>query len=296
MAEMRGIYIAMVTPFNEDGSLALEAHKRNIEKWNRTDVKGYLVLGSTGEAVHLSYDEKIRLVEATLEAKAPDKKVFAGTGQFSTEETIRFTNTMADLGVDYALVVTPFFYKAMMTPKALRDHFIKVADESKIPVFAYNVPQYTGVNLPVEIVPELAEHENIYGLKDSSGNIYYDSTILKMGLKNFELFVGNFTALFQNTLLGAAGALIGVANVAPQEAADLYAKGSSGNVEAAKEIYMKLLKVNGLLVGKLGPAGVKYGMDLLGYEGLYPRSPLKPLTDDQKREVEKVLKDSGLLK
>ncbi len=292
---MRGIYIAMATPFNADGSLALDAHKRNIEKWNKTDIKGYLVLGSTGEAVHLQLEEKIKLVEATLEAKAPDKKVFAGTGMFSTDETIKFTNMMADLGVDFALVVTPFFYKSMMTPQALLDHFKKVADESKIPVFAYNVPQYTGVNLPVEIVPELAKHENILGLKDSSGNIYYDSAILKMNLDNFELFVGNFTALFQNTLLGAAGALVGVANVAPQEVAELYEKGSLGDLDTAKSLYMKLLRVNALLVGKLGPAGVKYGMDLLGYEGLYPRPPLKPLSEDQKKEVEKVLKEAGLL-
>ena len=82
---MNGIYIAMVTPFNKDGSLNLEAHKRNVEKWNRTGIKGYLVLGSTGEGVHLSYEEKLRLVDATLEAKSSDKKVFAGTGLFSTE-------------------------------------------------------------------------------------------------------------------------------------------------------------------------------------------------------------------
>ncbi len=292
---MKGIYIAMVTPFNSDGSLALEAHKRNIERWNRTNVKGYLVLGSTGEAVHLSYEEKVKLVEATLEVRSPDKKVFVGTGQFSTEETIKFTNEMASLGVDYALVVTPFFYKSLMSSDALLRHFIKVADRSRIPVFVYNVPQYTGVNLPVDIIPRLAEHENIRGLKDSSGNIYYDSAILRMGLESFELFVGNFTALFQSTLLGASGALLGVANVAPQETADLYEKGRSGDVETAKRIYMKLLKVNGLLVGRLGPAGVKYGMDLLGYEGLYPRPPLLPLNDDQKMQVKEVLKEAGLM-
>lgn len=291
---MKGIYIAMVTPFNKDGSVAFDAHKRNIEKWNKTDIKGYLVLGSTGEAVHLSHDEKVKLVEATLEAKSSDKKVFAGTGQFSTEETIKFTNEMAELGVDYALVVTPFFYKAMMTPDALVEHFYKVADSVKIPVFAYNVPQYTGVTLPLDIVPKLAEHPNIFGLKDSSGNIYYDASILKMGLADFQLFVGNFTALFQNTILGASGALIGVANVAPQIAADIYKFGTSGEIEKAKELYLKILKVNALLVAKLGPAGVKYGMDLIGYKGLYPRSPLLPLNESQKKSVENVLKEAGL--
>ena len=292
---MNGIYIAMATPFNKDGSLNLEAHKRNIEKWNKTEIKGYLVLGSTGEGVHLSHEEKLRLVEATLEAKSSDKKVFAGTGLFSTEETVKFTNEVAKLGVDFALVITPFFFKSFMTGKALLEHYRRVADAAKIPVFIYNVPQYTGVSFPLEILPELAGHENIAGMKDSSGNIYYDARILEMKLPDFMFFVGNFTAIYQNALLGANGGILAVANIAPSEVSKLYELARKGDAKGAGEIYLKLADVNAILVGKMGPAGVKYAMDLLGYEGLYPRPPLQPLTEEEKRKVEELLKTKGLL-
>ncbi len=289
------IYIAMITPFNRVGSINYDAHRRNIEKWNKTGISGYLVLGSTGEAVHLSHDEKIKLVEITLEAKSVDKKVIAGTGLFSTERTIQSTNEVAALGVDMALVVTPFFFKGLMSKAALLEHYRRVADAAKIPILLYNVPQYTGVNLPIEAIPELAEHKNIAGMKDSSGNIYYDARILEMKLPDFLLFVGNFTALYQNALLGANGGILAVANVAPSEVSKLYKLAKKGEAKAAGEIYLRLVEVNSTIVGKMGPAGVKYAMDLLGYEGLYPRPPLQPLSKEEKRKVEELLKTKGLL-
>src|SRR4030066_1188139 len=143
--------------------------------------------------------------------------MLVGTGTESTQETIRFTNQMAKMGADCALVVTPSYFKGSMKPQVLYDHFIAVAESSKTGILIYNVPQFTGINLEPEVVAKLSEHSNIIGIKDSSGNIGQLSEMINLSQKGFAIFVGSAPVFFPALCVGAVGGILAVANVVPQE-------------------------------------------------------------------------------
>src|SRR3990172_4282072 len=165
--KLSGVMPPIATPF-QDGKLASDILKSNFQKWNKTGLSGYLVLGSNGEAVYLNEKEKLKIIEASRESIPLSKIMLVGTGMESTQETIRFTNRAAGMGADCALVVTPSFFKGSMKPQILYDHFIAVAESCRIGILVYNVPQYTGINLQPELVARLSGHPNIIGIKDSS--------------------------------------------------------------------------------------------------------------------------------
>lgn len=168
---LNGIYPPLPTPFHDDGSLALDGLRVNVERLNATGLSGYVALGSNSEAVHVSPDEASQVFAIVRKTAAPDKQVIGGTGQFSTRETIAMTKRAADAGCDAALIVTPFYYKNAMTADALRTHYHAIADQSPIPIMIYNVPANTGFNIASSIVAEIAQHPNVIGIKDSAGDI-----------------------------------------------------------------------------------------------------------------------------
>ena len=168
---LNGIYPPLPTPFHDDGSLALDGLRVNVERLNATGLSGYVALGSNSEAVHVSPDEASQVFAIVRKAAASDKQVIGGTGQFSTHATIAMTKRAADAGCDAALIVTPFYYKNSMTGDALKKHYFTIADQSPIPVMIYNVPANTGFNLASSIVAEIAQHPNVIGIKDSAGDI-----------------------------------------------------------------------------------------------------------------------------
>ncbi|MBW1973202.1 MAG: dihydrodipicolinate synthase family protein [Deltaproteobacteria bacterium] len=168
--ELKGVLPPITTPF-QDGEIAIDKLKENFSLWNKTDLSGYLVLGSNGETVYLDREEKLRIVETAREMIPKEKIFMVGTGHESTIETIKFTNKVAEIGADYALVMNPSYFKGQMKKENLKAHFFKIAEESKIPILVYNVPQFTGINMDAELIAALSEHANIKGLKDSSGNI-----------------------------------------------------------------------------------------------------------------------------
>jgi len=173
-----GIFPALTTPF-EKGDLSPARLKGNIEKYNKVDLSGYLVLGSTGEGILMNETERLTAIETVRSAASEGKIIVAGTGAQSNRATIEFTNRAGEAGAHYALVVTPFYFKAQMTAKNLEAYYRQVAEEAKIPLLLYNVPKFTGLELPLETVVALANHPNIVGLKDSSGNIASLGQILR---------------------------------------------------------------------------------------------------------------------
>ncbi|MDO9350895.1 MAG: dihydrodipicolinate synthase family protein, partial [Deltaproteobacteria bacterium] len=168
MMKLSGVIPPITTPF-EKGNLALDRLKENFNIWNKTGLSGYLVLGSNGEAVYLNEKEKMKVIEASRESIPESKAMIVGTGAESTQETIRFTHQAAKIGANFGLVVTPSYFKGSMKPQILYDHFIAVAESSRIGILLYNVPQFTGINLDAEVVAKLSFHPNIVGIKDSSG-------------------------------------------------------------------------------------------------------------------------------
>jgi len=168
---LQGILPPITTPFYPDGNVYYKKLEANVERYSRTPVAGLVVLGSTGEALMLSDDEKRDVLKAAREAAAPNKVLIAGTGIESASETLRLTEYAAKLGYDVAMVRTPHYYKKQMLPANILAFYRTVADRSPIPVIVYNFPQATGYDIPAEIMIELAEHPNLIGIKESSGDV-----------------------------------------------------------------------------------------------------------------------------
>jgi 4-hydroxy-2-oxoglutarate aldolase len=168
---LHGIFPPITTPFYPDGNVYFKKLESNVERYSRTPVAGMVVLGSTGESIMLSDQERRDALKCARDAAAPNKVLIAGTGIESAFETLRLTEYAADLGYDVALVRTPHFYRKQMLPANLLAFYRTVADRSPLPVMIYNVPPFTAYDIPAELVIELAGHPNIVAIKESSGDV-----------------------------------------------------------------------------------------------------------------------------
>ena len=168
---LQGIFPPITTPFYPDGNVYFKKLESNVERYSRTPCAGIVVLGSTGEAILLSDQERRDVLKSAREAAAPSKVLIAGTGIESALETLRLTEYAAELGYDVAMVRTPHYYKKQMQPGNILAFYRTVADQSPLPVMIYNFPQATGYDIPAELVIELAAHPNLIGIKESSGDV-----------------------------------------------------------------------------------------------------------------------------
>ena len=168
---LHGIFPPLTTPFYPDGNVYFKKLEHNVERYSKTPAAGLVVMGSTGEAIMLSDEERREVLKVAGEAAAPSKVLIAGTGIESAIETLRLTDYAAELGYDVALVRTPHFYKKQMQPANLLAFYRTVADRSPLPVLIYNVPPFTGYDMPAELAIELAGHPNIIGMKESGGDV-----------------------------------------------------------------------------------------------------------------------------
>jgi len=288
--KFQGIFAPLSTPFTSGGQcIAFDALKQNIAAYNRTSLAGYVVCGSTGEANFLSWRETEALFAAVVESRASEKLLIAGTGIDSLTETIERSRRAAELGYQAVLVRTPHYYKPLMTHAALVEYYSRVADASPIPVLIYSIPQYTGVEVKPETAARLAEHRNIAGIKESSGKLDNVRAIIGAVPKSFQVLVGSAAIIEPSLRLGAAGGILGLADILPHECAALFEFAQSGETQVAGQLQAQIEPISKTCVSELGPAGVKYAMDCLGMNGGDPRLPLLPLTDDQKQSVERAL-------
>lgn len=295
MRAIRGVIPPVITPFTSEGEVDYQALTANLGKWNRTALAGYLILGSNSEFVYVSNEEKIRILEVARKQIPPDKVMIAGTGCEATEATVTLTRRAAAIGADSVMVVTPSYYKPQMRPRVLIEHYRRVADASPIPVFLYNVPQFTGVVLDPPTVARLAEHGNIVGMKDSAGNMTVFAQYLQQCPTDFQLFVGSAPVFLPALSLGARGGILAIANCAPEACLTMYSLFQEGKMHEAQEQQLKLLPAMEAVTTRFGIGGLKVAMDLLGYEGGWPRPPLLPPTDDERREIQHALEQVGLL-
>jgi 4-hydroxy-2-oxoglutarate aldolase len=286
--KLGGVLPPITTPF-QGGEVALDRLRENFQKWNQTGLSGFLVLGSNGEAVYLNDQEKTKIIEVARESIPASKIFMVGTGMESTRETIQFTNQAARMGANCALVVTPSYFKGSMKPQILRDHFVAVAESSKIGILLYNVTQFTGINMEPELVAKLSEHPNILGIKDSTGNIGQLSEIVHLSRKGFAVFVGSAPVFFPALCVGAAGGILAVANASPNECVEIYDLFRSGKFDEARELQYRLTPFAKGVTTQYGIGGLKTGMDLAGYFGGDPRPPLKPHGPEVKEELKKLL-------
>ena len=293
--DLAGIIPPIATPFDEKGNIDHTALARNVARLSQTGISGVLVLGSNGEYPYLSEAEKREAVKTVAAATPDNMVVMVGSGCESTRETIRLTNDCAAMGAHAALVVTPCYYGGKMTPAALEDHFVQVAGQADIPVLLYNVPKFTNINIDLATVLKLSRHPNIVGIKDSSGNVAQLGEILARIDDGFQVLVGTAGALLAALSLGCPGGILALANVAPSECVQIQRLLTAGETSEARDLQLKMLPVNRAVTATFGIAGLKAAMDMLGYVGGEPRSPLLPLDETAREELKTILQTAGLI-
>lgn len=294
--KLKGVIPPMITPFKENGDVDYDKHIANVKKWSNYDLGGYLVLGSNSETVYLNEEEKLELIRLTVENKKDGIPVLVGTALESTKETIKLTNKAAQLGADAALLVTPFYYGSNMNDEALIGYYTDVADEIEIPALIYNVTKFTHVNISPKVVSALASHPNIIGMKDSSGSIPQLIDFKRaVGDNDFNLMVGTASAWYPALTLGIEASVMALVNCCPEECVNVQKEYDAGNYKKSQEIYERVFPVNSAVTGKYGIAGLKYACDLLGFNGGYVRKPMLQIKENDKKELEKILIEAGLL-
>jgi 4-hydroxy-2-oxoglutarate aldolase len=286
--KFKGIFAALTTPL-EDDRISVTKFKENILKYNAIDLTGYVVAGSSGEAAYLSDEESEVLVQAAKDVTAPGKKIIVGTARESTAATIAFTKRMAELGVDAALIRTPSYFKSQMTSEALKKHYRSIADQVRIPVIPYHIPQVTGLAIAPQLVVELAKHPNIPGIKDSSGNLPFMGEVIRDLPPDFSYLLGAGSVLLFGLMLGASGGILRLADAVPAQCARIYLLFREGKWEEAAQLQLDLIPLNNAIIQIHGIAGTKYAMDLLGFHGGPPRLPLLTLEEKGKKEIEGIL-------
>ena len=295
MKKLYGIMPPIATPFINN-EVAFDKLAQNFSKWNKTGLSGYVVMGSNGESVFLTRQEKLKLIEAAKKNIPEDKLFIAGTGSDSIKETISLSNDAADRGADYVLILTPSFYKSEMKPVVYIKYFSAVADKTKIPVIIYNVPKFTGVDIEAETVAKLAEHKNIAGIKNSSENIRQTTEMIDQTPKDFAVIVGTASVLYSGLSAGADGGILALANIAPKECVQIQKFIEEKKYLEALELQKNMLPVNKAITAKYGVAGLKAAMDMLGYFGGEPRAPLSALNNSNKKLLKQILATARLLK
>jgi 4-hydroxy-2-oxoglutarate aldolase len=287
--DLSGIYPALTTPFAADGSVSTSELKHNIERYNRTGLAGYAVMGSTGETVLLSHGEWERVLIAVKESAAADKRLIAGTGMESTQDTIHRTKVAAELGYHAALVKTPHYYKPVYKPDLLITHYRRVADESPIPVLLYSVPQFTGITMEAPEVAVLAQHPNIIGIKESSGHVQRVAEMVAATSSTFAVLTGGGGVVLPSVIVGAKGAILAAASALPDRYVELYDLTRRGQLEKARELQLALLQISKVFGSEAGIAGIKFVMDQRGYRGGLPRPPLLPIPEALKHKLLELL-------
>lgn len=291
---LRGILIPFVTPFDEEMKVDARGVGANLKMWNETGVRGYVALGSTGERVHLSERECLAVLE-TARAHVPDSlSLIVGAGQQSTRLTIDEVRRWTDAGADGVLVITPGYYRAQMTQGALIDYYRAVADASSVPVLLYNIPQLTSITLAPETVARLAEHENIIGIKDSSGDMVALGEVLRLVPEDFAVLTGHGSTLFAALCAGARGAILAIGCVAPRACVEAYRAFEAVDYERARTLQRKIAFLVRNVMGPFGISGIKAAMDALSYQGGYVRAPLSLPDEAARLKIATLLKESEL--
>jgi 4-hydroxy-2-oxoglutarate aldolase len=286
--DLSGIYPALTTPYDASGNFSAADFKHNLQRYNQTDLAGYVVLGSTGESVLLSSKETEAILATAKEAAAPGKRLLAGTGAESTAETIARTKHAADLGYHAALVKTPYYYKPVYKPEVYLTHYRAVADASPIPILLYSVPQFTGVSLETPEILALSEHPNIIGMKDSSGVVQRMVEVVAGAPSRFQMLTGSASVLVPCLSAGATGAILALASAFPEKCVALYQLYRQKMYDQARELQGRLAIASKRVVSEAGIPGVKFVMDLRGYRGGSPRAPILPLSEQAKAAITKV--------
>jgi 4-hydroxy-2-oxoglutarate aldolase len=286
---LNGVFPPIPTPFRDD-QVDLVALRANLQLWLASGIAGVVALGSNGEAPLLDEVECDRILDAVRAQLPAGRTLVAGTGRESTRATIAATRRAASFGADAVLVRTPSFFKARMTPEALGGHYRAVADASPVPVLLYNYAALTGVNLQPATVGSLAEHPNIIGIKESSGDVGQIADFVAQAPAGFHVLAGSAPTFYPSLCVGASGGILALACVLPEPCVELHRLFLEGRHADALALQQRLTPLARAVTSAHGIAGLKAAMDLAGYAGGHPRPPLRPLEQTARDSLSQLLR------
>lgn len=288
---MNGTGVPLATPFDGDGDVREDDLRRLVTELEDRGVDFFVPCGSNSEAALMNVEERATVTR--IVAEESEGKILAGTGHPGFRETLRQTELAAEAGADAALVVTPFYHKHGQ--EALTAYYRELADGSPIPVYLYSVPKYTDTRLEPRTVETLATHENVAGMKDSSGDLGALQRIANVtDDADFDLLVGSGSIYAAGLQVGASGGVLALANVAPEGASEIHRRYEDGDVAGALARNRDLVELNYAVTGEYGVPGLKAAMKERGLPAGEPRKPLCPVDADAEAELAALVEDANL--
>ncbi len=285
MIKLNGLYPPLPTSFTEEEELNFPKIAENIEKLCSYELAGILVMGSNGEMVMLTSEEKKKVYDTARRAIPSGKLMIAGTGAQSTRDTIYLTVMASDSGADAVLVLNPSYYKGQMNGEALVRFYHDVADNSPVPLIIYNMPANSGLDMDADTILKASQHHNIIGIKDSGGNLIKMAAVIKNAKPGFQVLAGSASFLLPALSIGAIGGILALANIAPELCLKIYNSFVTGDMVKAKEYQLNAVELNTAVTRQWGVPALKAAMDYLGMYGGPVRKPLLSLGEEKKKTL-----------
>ena len=289
----KGCGTAIITPFNEDG-VNFDEFKKLIEFQIQEGIDALIVCGTTGESSTMTVDERKQAIEFAVKTANKRVPIIAGTGGNCTQSVIEFTKWAESVGVDGALIVTPYYNKT--TQSGLIAHYSAIANSINLPIILYSVPSRTGVNIAPETCFELSKIPNIVAIKEASGNISEIAEIKSLCRENLHIYSGNDDQIIPILSLGGLGVISVLSNVAPKYTHEMVANYFDGKIIEATDMQLDSIPLIKALFCEVNPIPVKAALNMIGFNVGTPRLPLIEMSENGKARMEKELKRFGLIK
>jgi 4-hydroxy-tetrahydrodipicolinate synthase len=289
---LKGLYVAMVTPFTENGEVEEDGLRSNIEHLIKGGVSGIVPCGTTGESATLSWEEHNRVVDIAVDAAAKRVQVIAGAGSNNTRESIAAARHAKEMDADAILCITPYYNKP--TQEGLYRHFREIAKSVSINMVLYNVPGRTGVNMTPETIERLCEFSNVVGVKEASGNIEQISEIHRRMGERLAVLSGDDSLTLPVLSVGGSGVVSVLGNILPSSISGMISAFQSGNFKEALRMHEELLPLARAMFIETNPIPVKTAMQYLGFAAGPMRLPLVPMSEGNKQQLIRVLEKHGL--
>jgi 4-hydroxy-tetrahydrodipicolinate synthase len=297
MFKPEGIFPALVTPFTDDGKAVDEERLRTlVSHCLELGVHGVVPCGTTGEFVNMTTEEKRCVIKIVIDEVNGRVPVIAGTGASGTDQTVEMTRYAKDAGATAALIVTPFYLKP--ADRGIYEHYYTIANEVDLPIILYNIPQCTGLDLPWQMVEDLAQIPNIVGVKDSSGQLKFILAVLEKVRDKVNVLCGHDEVVVAGLAAGCSGAILASANVIPEIWIQIYNHVKKGELQEACELQYKVQKM-ARIIASSGAVGTKEALNMMKIKVGPVRKPLSvggELTYEAREELRLDLEKIGKIK
>lgn len=291
MAGFRGSYTVMVTPFDEAGHVDEESLRRFVDWQINEGVQGLIPLGSTGEFLSMTSEERHFVAKIVIEQAAGRVPVLVGTAAEWTDEAVSLSKEAERLGADGVMIAPPYY--SSPSDEEIFEHYRRIAEALSIPIMLYNNPFTTNVDLSAGLVARLSEIDNISYIKESSGDVTRTTQILRLCGGRMTVFAGYHP--WESFVVGAQGYVSVFSNIAPALSTELFkVTVEQKDPEEGRQIYHRVLPLLNALSGDLYVSATKAALEIMGVQVGTPRAPRLELPQSQRAELERVLKDLGI--